>query len=141
MRAAERRVLSRPQRVLLVEDTADLREMWHVWLSHFGFDVEEARDGAEAVLKASRQHPVIVLMDLWLPCVDGLEAARQMRRNPDLAGVPIIAVSAQDGSQIAERALAHGCTIFVQKPVSPDRLIEHVRRVLRPGDPVEPARR
>lgn len=131
MSIADRRSGARPQLVLLVEDTADLREMWHVWLQHFGFDVTEARDGLEAVHKAVAHPPQIVLMDLWLPNIDGLEATRRMRRDPALTHIPIIAVSAQDAGQVAERALACGCTHFIQKPVSPDALIEHIRSVLR----------
>lgn len=137
MKGTQGPIRPRPHRVLLVEDTADLREMWLVWLLSLGFEVDEARDGAEAVRKALAYRPDVVLMDMWLPHIDGLEATRQIRQLPGLADVPIIAVSAQDGTQIAGRALASGCTRFVQKPVSPDELLLHLRAVLPPVAPVE----
>ena len=66
----DRRVLPRPQRVLVVDDVAEIREMWRLWLTFWGFSVQEARNGAEAVAKAIAVPPDLILMDLWMPVLN-----------------------------------------------------------------------
>lgn len=78
----ERRLASRPQRVLLVDDSADLRALWKLWLMFWGFGVEEARNGAEAVEKARTHLPDLVLMDLAMPVLDGRAAISCWHRIP-----------------------------------------------------------
>lgn len=114
-----------------MEDTTDLRDMWRQWLLFLGFDVDEAGDGAEAVRRAKLHTPDLVLMDVWLPILDGLEATRQIRAERRLADVPIIVMTAQNSARAAERARESGCTRFVVKPVGPEELLEHIRAVLR----------
>jgi CheY-like chemotaxis protein len=123
----ERRQMARPQRVLLVDDSADIREMWRMWLTFWGFNVEEAANGAEAVDKARQRRPDLILMDLWMPVLDGLQATRQIKADPRTAQVPILAVSAQVFSPAAENAIEAGCETFLPKPVDPDELLEHIR--------------
>src|SRR5688500_11602438 len=62
-----RRVLPRPQRVLVVDDDSDIRQIWDLWLTFWGFRVEEAANGAEALDKAKAHRPDLVLMDIWMP--------------------------------------------------------------------------
>ncbi len=119
--------MARPQRVLLVDDSADIREMWRMWLTFWGFNVEEAANGAEAVDKARQRRPDLILMDLWMPVLDGLQATRQIKADPRTAQVPILAVSAQVFSPAAENAIEAGCETFLPKPVDPDELLEHIR--------------
>jgi CheY-like chemotaxis protein len=137
----DRRTRPRPQRVLVVEDTADLREMWRQWLQFLNFEVAEAENGAEAVRRARLQRPDVVLMDMWLPVLDGLEATRQIRAEESLADVPIIVVTAQNSGRAAERARESGCTRFVVKPVSPEELLGHIRAVLREAPPARQSSR
>jgi CheY-like chemotaxis protein len=113
--------------VLLVDDSRDIREMWRMWLTFWGFSVEEAANGAEAVAKARRERPDLILMDLWMPVLDGIQATRQIKADPRTAQVPVLAVSAQVFSPAAEDALAAGCDTFLPKPVSPDELLEQIR--------------
>lgn len=113
--------------MLLVDDSADIREMWRMWLTFWGFNVEEAANGAEAVLKARQERPDLILMDLWMPVLDGLQATQQIKADPRMASVPILAVSAQVYSPAAEDALAAGCDTFLAKPVDPDQLLEQIR--------------
>lgn len=123
----DRRTSARPQRILLVEDTDDVREMWRLWLTMWGFQVQEARNGAEAVRLAEAHPPDLVLMDLSMPVLDGMEATRQLRRNARTATVPIIALTAHLCGGAAEEARKSGCDQFVAKPVCPDDLLEHIR--------------
>ena len=82
-----------------------------------GFNVAEATNGAEAVRSAEFERPEIILMDLSLPIIDGLAATRRIRQLPELAGVPIIAVSAHDTADFHAEALAAGCNAYVTKPI------------------------
>jgi len=104
-------------RVLLVEDTEDNRFMMRRLLELSGFNVAEATNGAEAVRSAEFERPEIILMDLSLPVIDGLAATRRIRQLPELAGVPIIAVSAHDTADFHAEALAAGCNAYVTKPI------------------------
>ena len=103
--------------VLLVEDTEDNRMMMRRLLELSGYRVSEAVNGVEAVKAAERETPNIILMDLSLPLVDGLAATRRIRQLPDLAEVPIIAVSAHDTADFHAEALAAGCDAYITKPI------------------------
>jgi len=103
--------------VLLVEDTEDNRMMMRRLLELSGYQVSEAVNGLEAVNLAERETPNIILMDLSLPIVDGLAATRRIRELPNLATVPIIAVSAHDTADFHAEALAAGCDAYITKPV------------------------
>lgn len=104
-------------RVLLVEDTEDNRFMMRTLLEMSGYRVAEATNGAEAVRTAEHEKPEIILMDLSLPLVDGLDATRRIRELPDLRNVPIIAVSAHDTADFHAEALAAGCDAYITKPI------------------------
>ena len=126
-----RRVLERPQRVLIVDDSPDVRELWNLWLTFSGFAVEEAFDGADAVKKVRSFGPHLVLMDVWMPGLDGLRATEQLKADPVTANVPVLAVSADTYPPAPQRALDAGCEAFLPKPMNPDRLLDEVRAALR----------
>lgn len=116
--------------VLLVEDTEDNRQMMKKLLELSDFRVVEATNGREAVEMARRVRPQIILMDLSLPFVDGLEATREIRRLPGMSKVPIVAVSAHDTSDFHSDAMAAGCNAYVTKPVYYPELEELVIRLV-----------
>jgi len=116
--------------ILIVEDQQDLRQLYAQHLAMSGFDVIEAADGAEALTHTSARLPDVVLMDLSLPVVDGWEATRRLKADVRTAHIPIVALTAHDGSGELERATQAGCDWFVPKPCPPDALITEVRRVL-----------
>lgn len=109
--------IENPVRVLLVEDTEDNRMMMRRLLELSGYEVLEAVNGIEAVRTAESEIPNVILMDLSLPLVDGLAATRRIRQLPDLATVPIIAVSAHDTADFHAEALAAGCDAYITKPI------------------------
>jgi CheY-like chemotaxis protein len=109
--------LEREVSVLLVEDTEDNRMMMRRLLELSGYRVSEAVNGLEAVKAAEEEAPNIILMDLSLPIVDGLAATRRIRQLPEMARVPIIAVSAHDTADFHAEALAAGCDAYITKPV------------------------
>lgn len=123
----ERRSIPRPQRVLIADDSADIREMWRLWLTCWGFAVDEAANGAEAVQKAKLHPPDLVLMDLWMPVLDGLDATRALKADPVTASVPVLALSAQRTMPAAAQAKEAGCEILLGKPLDPDELLKKIR--------------
>ena len=123
----ERRSIPRPQRVLIADDSADIREMWRLWLTCWGFAVDEAANGAEAVQKARLHPPDLVLMDLWMPVLDGLDATRELKADPATASVPVLALSAQRTMPAAAQAKEAGCEMLLGKPLDPDELLRKIR--------------
>ena len=126
----ERRQRSRPQRVLVVDDNSDIRELWRMWLNFWGFAVDEARNGAEAVRKAKLSPPDLVLMDLWMPVLDGVEATKQLKDDTKTAHVPVVAFSAQSDAPNAGDVAKAGAEGFLQKPFEPDELLAQIRIAL-----------
>jgi two-component system cell cycle response regulator DivK len=124
-----RTVRARPL-ILIVEDQSELRQLYAQQLSISGFDVIEARDGAEAITHTTAHEPDVVLMDLSLPVVDGWEATRRLKSDVRTAHIPVVALTAHDGAGELQRATRAGCDWFVPKPCPPDALIAEVRRVL-----------
>jgi CheY-like chemotaxis protein len=119
--------------VLLVEDQSDLRHLYAQQLALSGFDVIEAENGADAIEHTTSNRPDVVLMDLSLPVVDGWEATRRLKSDERTAHIPVVALTAHDGSGELQRATRAGCDWFVPKPCPPDALIVEVRRVLASG--------
>jgi two-component system cell cycle response regulator DivK len=116
--------------ILIVEDQSDLRQLYAQELTLSGFDVIEAANGAEALAHTSERFPDIVLMDLSLPVMDGWEATRRLKVDSRTAHIPVVALTAYDGSGELQRATRAGCDWFVPKPCQPHDLIEEIRRVL-----------
>jgi CheY-like chemotaxis protein len=120
---------SRPL-VLIVEDQPDLRHLYAQQFAISGFDVIEAANGADAIAHTASHGPDVILMDLSLPVVDGWEATRRLKNDERTAHIPVVALTAHDGSGELQRATRAGCDWFVPKPCPPDHLIIEVRRVL-----------
>lgn len=115
---------------LVVEDFEDSRFMMRRLLEMAGHNVIEATDGEQAVKLASQEHPDLILMDLSLPKLDGLAATRRIREERDLKDIPIVAVSAHDGTESREAALQAGCNEYVTKPIDFDQLSSLIDRFL-----------
>ena len=116
--------------MLVVEDQEELRRLYVEQLEISGFDVIEAGNGEEAISHTSARSPDVVLMDLSLPVLDGWEATRRLKADTRTAHIPVVALTAHDGSGELQRATLAGCDWFVPKPCPPDALITEVRRVL-----------
>jgi len=118
-------------KVLYVEDNDDNVYMLKMRLELLGdFEVLAAEDGEKGCAMAAAEQPDIILMDLELPVVDGWEATRRLRENPQTRGIPIIALSAHALSGERQKAIAAGCDEFDTKPIEFDRLVATLRRVL-----------
>ena len=115
---------------LVVEDFEDSRFMMRRLLEMSGYDVLEASDGEQAVTMAVEAKPVLILMDLSLPKLDGLAATRKIRQKKGLKRVPIVAVSAHDSPESRTEALEAGCDEYVTKPIDFDNLHAILQRFM-----------
>jgi CheY-like chemotaxis protein len=122
--------MSRRPLVLIVEDEADLRELYAQQLAMSGFEVVQAGNGEDAIASITLREPDVVLMDLSMPVVDGWEATRRLKADGRTAHIPVVALTAHDGSGELQRATRAGCDWFVPKPCPPEALIVEVKRVL-----------
>src|SRR6266487_328570 len=118
------------KRILVIEDTEDNRQIIRDLLSSVGYELIEAVDGAEGVAMAQSEHPDLILMDIQLPEIDGYEATRRIRAIPELARVPIIAVTSYALSGDEAKTREAGCDGYVAKPFSPRQLLAKVREFL-----------
>jgi two-component system cell cycle response regulator DivK len=116
--------------VLIVDDDADQREMYGRYLTARGFPVLLATHGGEAVELARQTRPDAIVMDLWMPHVDGWEATRRLKRDPSTRNIPVIACTGHVVGTSAERAFDAGCDAYVTKPCLPKDLVLEIRRVL-----------
>jgi two-component system, OmpR family, alkaline phosphatase synthesis response regulator PhoP len=136
--AADDRKGARP-RVLIVEDEADIRELMRYNLEREGFAVEEAADGPQALDKVARRVPDLMVLDLMLPGMPGLQICRQMRAGPSTARLPILIVTAKGTEVDKVLGLEMGADDYVVKPFSPRELVARIKALLRRANPqIEP---
>jgi len=117
-------------RILYVEDNDDNIYVLQKRLVRAGFTVLVARDGAAGVEMAKADRPDLILMDLSLPVMDGWEATRQIKGTPEIAHIPVIALTSHAMVGEREKALAAGCNDFDTKPVELPRLLAKIRALL-----------
>jgi two-component system, OmpR family, phosphate regulon response regulator PhoB len=118
-------------RILIVEDEAALVAMLRYNLEKEGYQVQEAFDGQEAMIKVSEETPDLILLDWMLPQLSGLEVCRQLRRNPATRNLPIIMLTARGEETDRVRGLDSGADDYIAKPFSPGELMARIRAVLR----------
>jgi CheY-like chemotaxis protein len=118
-------------KVLYVEDNDDNIYMLKMRLELLGeFEVLTAEDGEKGCVVAAAEQPDIILMDLEMPVVDGWEATRRLRHNPQTRDIPINALSAHALAGERDKAIAAGCDEFDTKPIEFDRLVATVQRIV-----------
>ena len=119
------------KRILVVEDQEDNRQILRDLLANAGYEMIEAEDGEAALVKVAEHKPDLILMDIQLPLLDGYEATRRIKANPDLKHIPIIVVTSYALSGDEEKARAAGCEAYVAKPYSPRALLAKIREYLQ----------
>jgi len=118
------------QTILVIEDQEDNRRIFRDLLTSAGYDVIEAVNGVEGVSAAETHHPDLILMDIQLPGIDGYEATRRIKANPNLQKIPIIVVTSYALSGDDVKAFEAGCDAYVAKPFSPRELLAKIRKYL-----------
>ena len=119
--------------VLLVEDNEDNRTVYRTILEHFGYQVIEAQNGEAGVSVARERRPDLILMDISIPLIDGWEATRMLKSDPQTAHIPIIALTAHALATDRAKANEVGCDGYLAKPCEPRRVVAEVERFIGAG--------
>ena len=116
------------QKILIADDEAQIREILRIYFEKEGFEVIEAEDGAAAILKVQSEKPDILLLDIMMPVLDGIEVCKQVRKMSDL---PIIMVTAKDDDDDRIAGLEIGADDYITKPFNSREVVARVKAVLR----------
>ena len=118
------------KKILVVEDTPDNRRIVRLVMERAGYRVVEAVNGAEGIDMARAERPDLILMDIQLPVVDGYEATRRLKADPELKAIPVIAVTSYALAGDEAKTRAAGCDAYMAKPFSPKELLQLVQRFI-----------
>jgi CheY-like chemotaxis protein len=118
-------------KVLIVEDHADSLEILTIQLQALGYEVIEATTGEEGVGKAQVYHPEIIVMDLGLPGIDGIEATQRLKNNPQTTHIPVIAYTAWPEDKVRSEGERAGMSDFLTKPTAAYRFKSTIEKCLK----------
>lgn len=118
-----------PKKILVVEDNLDTRELIHLQLSTEGFDVVIAANGLEGVYMAGAEHPDLIITDIQMPELSGLDMINQLRGRPEFENIPILVLTAFGNVEI-DAAIRAGATRAMNKPVLLEELTDEVKELL-----------
>lgn len=121
------------RKVLVIEDNEQNLYLMSYLLARHEFEVRTARDGREGIAVAKAESPDIILLDIQLPGMSGHDVARELRWDPRLASVPIVAVTSYAMPGDKEQVLASGCTGYIEKPINPDTFVAQLEAYLARG--------
>lgn len=121
------------KRILLIEDNEQNRYLASFLLQARGWQMVHAEDGPTGVELAGKVEPVLILLDIQLPGMDGYEVARALRQDPALAAIPIVAVTSYAMPGDRERCIAAGCNGYIEKPIDPNTFAVEVERFIKEG--------
>ena len=127
-----------PAKILIVDDMPDAIEFLPEWLQHEGYETVMATRGQQALALAEEIRPDLILLDVMMPGMDGVETCRRLRMNPTTANIPVVLVSARSPSEARAEGLLAGATDYITKPVHFADLLERVRRLVRLEDDAPP---
>lgn len=116
------------KRILLIEDNAQNRYLANFLLESRGWEMVHAEDGPTGVALAAQVEPVLILLDIQLPGMDGYAVAHALRADPRLGAIPIVAVTSYAMAGDRERCLAAGCNGYIEKPIDPQTFADEVER-------------
>jgi two-component system, OmpR family, phosphate regulon response regulator PhoB len=118
-------------RILLVEDDLNLTELLRYNLEREGFEVKSTGDGEEALMLAQEVRPDLLILDWMIPNLSGIEVCRRLRRDPDMANMPVLMLTARTEESDRIRGLETGADDYITKPFSPRELVARIKAVLR----------
>lgn len=118
--------------ILVVDDEPNTRAFLRLTLEMSGYEIHEAVDGVDALEKIEALEPDLVLLDVMMPRMDGLEVCRRVRQNPKTTDLPIVIVSAKTSVEATRQGLDAGASRYLTKPVTRDNLLETIREILNP---------
>jgi len=119
-----------PKKVLIVEDNELNMKLFHDLLEAQGYDILETREGLQALALAREHRPDLILMDIQLPEISGLEVTKWLKEDDELASIPVVAVTAFAMKGDEERIREGGCEAYISKPISVVHFLDTIRNLL-----------
>ena len=119
--------------VVLAEDDVDIRDLVQIVLEGLDLDVTAVGNGAEALAECRRLKPRLLLLDITMPIMNGLEVCREVRADPELKDLPVILMTARAQASDVQAGMDAGADTYIIKPFGPIELREHVENILRNG--------
>lgn len=123
-------------KILVVEDCPTTRALLGIYLRSSGHDVFFAENGLEALERLAADRPDLIMTDLNMPYMDGIELTRSLKSDPAWAYIPVIVITTEQDAEERERALTAGAQRYIVKPFTSDVVSQHIRQVM--GDPSAP---
>lgn|SRR5512145_872480 len=120
-------------KILIIEDNEHNLYLESFILQKNGHEIIQARNGETGIALAAQTRPALILLDIQLPGMDGYTVARELRKNPVIANVPIIAVTSYAMAGDRDRILEAGCTDYIEKPINPDTFHTEIAHYLNSG--------
>jgi two-component system, OmpR family, alkaline phosphatase synthesis response regulator PhoP len=124
--------MQKPLKILIADDEADIVEFLTYNLSKENFEIYRAYSGHEAILLATKNLPDLIIMDIWMPDLTGIEVCRVIKRNEILKDIPVLMLTADSDEYTGLRAHDAGCDHFITKPVKVAFLVKLVKEILQP---------
>lgn len=116
--------------VLIADDEEDIKIILSMYLENMGYDIVTAYDGLDALETIKERKPDIILMDIMMPTLDGIEVVRQIKAIDSLKDIPVIMLTAAAHSSMVEKAMAAGAEDYIAKPFEPEKVHEVIQHIL-----------
>ncbi len=123
------------KKILIIEDESQLRSMIALILRYMSYEPLEAEGGCEGIRKSLTDHPDLVLLDLGLPDMSGVDTAKKIKENPQTRHIPIIALTAREPRDFEAKTRQAGMAAYLQKPISLATIVEQIETFTRPNAP------
>lgn len=117
--------------ILVADDEEDIKVILKVYLESTGFEVVTAYDGLDATAVAREKKPDLILMDIMMPVIDGIEVTKQLKADAATRDIPVVMLSAAAQSGMIEKAMEAGAADYISKPFEPDKVKEVIEEILR----------
>lgn len=118
------------KRILMVDDEPDLINVVHVRLAGVGYEFISAENGVEGLEKAEKDKPNLILLDVMMPRMHGLDVLRELKNNPETTSIPVLMLTAKDDAESVEKARTLGAKDYIPKPFNLEGLLDSVKRHL-----------
>jgi len=119
------------KRILVVDDEVDIREIVKARLITNGYEVFTAEDGIAALSLAAREKPDLIILDVMMPRMDGYTTLRELRKNSDTAGIPVLILSVKEKDKMEDIFYFQNISDYLEKPFDSEELLEKVKKILR----------
>lgn len=120
-----------PHTILIVDDESDYLDIAAALLSAEGHTVLKAATGAEGLAKAAESRPALIVLDIGLPDIGGLDVNRRLKKDPATAGIPVLLFTVRSELDLVKKALKEGAAEYIIKPFDPDRFVNTVKKHLK----------